>query len=135
MPDYVDEYGGDLQDPKQRCRHGTFIGSWSGPDYLCGWCESGEEPEPPAPTVQCQWIHAGLDYDGSRFDAECLTDAVHRVVFLETFNPEPPHAPYEDIVPLCQNHLLEVFDKYRQEITIDGTTLLRIELGPGPVTP
>jgi hypothetical protein len=21
------------------CKHGTFIGSWAGPDYLCQWCE------------------------------------------------------------------------------------------------
>ena len=35
------EYDGDLHDPKQRCEHGTFIGSWWGPDYLCHWCEDG----------------------------------------------------------------------------------------------
>lgn len=33
-------YDGDLNDPKQYCKHGTFIGSWWGPDYLCGLCES-----------------------------------------------------------------------------------------------
>lgn len=24
------------------CKHGTYIGYWDGPDYLCQWCESGE---------------------------------------------------------------------------------------------
>lgn len=32
----------ELNDPNQRCKHGTFIGSWSGPDLLCGPCEDGE---------------------------------------------------------------------------------------------
>jgi hypothetical protein len=34
-------YDGDTNDPNQRCAHGTFIGSWWGPDYLCQWCEDG----------------------------------------------------------------------------------------------
>lgn len=25
-----------------RCKHGTNIGTWDGPDYLCGPCESGD---------------------------------------------------------------------------------------------
>jgi hypothetical protein len=37
-------YDADVSDPSQYCRHGTFIGSWWGPDYMCGACESGEEP-------------------------------------------------------------------------------------------
>jgi len=37
-------YDADVSDPRQYCRHGTFIGSWWGPDYLCSMCESGEEP-------------------------------------------------------------------------------------------
>lgn len=24
------------------CKHGTYIGTWDGPDYLCQYCESGE---------------------------------------------------------------------------------------------
>jgi hypothetical protein len=23
------------------CVHGSFVGDWAGPDYLCGWCEDG----------------------------------------------------------------------------------------------
>lgn len=34
-------YDADHDDPRQYCEHGTFIGSWWGPDYLCGWCEMG----------------------------------------------------------------------------------------------
>lgn len=37
-------YDADVSDPSQYCRHGTFIGSWWGPDYMCGACESGYEP-------------------------------------------------------------------------------------------
>lgn len=39
------QYDEDHDDPRQRCKHGTFIGSWWGPDYLCGQCESGD-PDP-----------------------------------------------------------------------------------------
>jgi hypothetical protein len=42
--DYVpgDEYDWDRSDDGQYCRHGTFIGSWWGPDLLCIQCECGE---------------------------------------------------------------------------------------------
>jgi len=33
----------DHDDPTQYCRHGTWIGSWWGPDYLCAACESGDD--------------------------------------------------------------------------------------------
>lgn len=31
------------QHGSEYCRHGTYVGHWAGPDYLCGLCES---PEP-----------------------------------------------------------------------------------------
>ena len=34
---------GDTNDRRQYCKHGTFIGSHWGPDYLCHWCESGDD--------------------------------------------------------------------------------------------
>lgn len=34
-------YDEDRSDERQYCVHGTFIGSWWGPDYLCGYCEMG----------------------------------------------------------------------------------------------
>jgi hypothetical protein len=34
-------YDADHNDDSQYCIHGTFIGSWWGPDYMCGWCEEG----------------------------------------------------------------------------------------------
>jgi hypothetical protein len=43
-PRYL-EYDGDLQDENQRCEHGKFIGSWWGPDIMCGYCESGISAE------------------------------------------------------------------------------------------
>lgn len=35
------DYDEDFGDERQWCQHGTFIGSWWGPDYLCGLCEMG----------------------------------------------------------------------------------------------
>lgn len=37
-------YDADISDRSQYCKHGTFIGSAWGPDYLCGMCEDGYEP-------------------------------------------------------------------------------------------
>ena len=36
-------YDADIADPSQYCRHGTFIGSWWGPDHMCGMCEDGSD--------------------------------------------------------------------------------------------
>lgn len=38
-----DQYDWDRNDDNQRCKHGTFIGSWWGPDVLCGACEFGDD--------------------------------------------------------------------------------------------
>ena len=35
----------DLSDDRQFCKHGRFIGSWWGPDYMCGLCEDGVTDE------------------------------------------------------------------------------------------
>lgn len=37
-----DEYDWDRNDDSQYCEHGTFIGSWWGPDILCLHCELGD---------------------------------------------------------------------------------------------
>lgn len=39
--DDYDKYDWDLNDDRQRCKHGTFIGSWAGPDLMCHACEMG----------------------------------------------------------------------------------------------
>ena len=41
--DYTDgdRFDFDHADDSQHCEHGTFVGSWWGPDILCGWCEDG----------------------------------------------------------------------------------------------
>jgi hypothetical protein len=43
MEQYDEElgYDADHSDNSQYCIHGTFIGSWWGPDYICGYCEDG----------------------------------------------------------------------------------------------
>lgn len=42
--EYGDEWDWDREDPNQYCRHGSFIGSWWGPDILCMNCEIDEDP-------------------------------------------------------------------------------------------
>jgi hypothetical protein len=31
----------DFATDEHYCIHGTYIGTWCGPDYICGWCEEG----------------------------------------------------------------------------------------------
>src|SRR5262245_5359440 len=38
-------YDADHDDANQYCIHGTWIGSWWGPDYLCYYCEDGLSAE------------------------------------------------------------------------------------------
>lgn len=40
--DYFDDFDWDQSDENQYCKHGKFIGSWWGPDILCGYCEVGD---------------------------------------------------------------------------------------------
>ena len=42
--EYGDEWDWDKNDKSQYCEHGNFIGSWWGPDILCGKCEDGDGP-------------------------------------------------------------------------------------------
>lgn len=42
---YGDEWDWDKNDPRQYCKHGTFIGSWWGPDLMCWKCEIGEDDD------------------------------------------------------------------------------------------
>jgi hypothetical protein len=91
-------YDADFGDPKQYCRHGTWIGSWWGPDILCGKCESGEEdaldPEPePEPRYRITVTNTGLreswsipnlskDSAESFLDIAAQNDAAERGIFV-----------------------------------------------------
>lgn len=55
------EESGKLEDPRYRCKHGTFIGDPYGPDYMCPLCELGidDEAEELATTWHISAIFAG----------------------------------------------------------------------------
>ena len=95
-------YDGDLNDSSQRCKHGTFIGSWWGPDYLCGACEMGEDWEPPEPEPECEWIDHGHDMDGSHAAFGCPELARHSV--------ELEDATDYWHMNLCSRHMAALFD-------------------------
>ena len=38
--DYLDQVEANRAS-SDYCEHGTYVGSWWGPDYLCGGCEEG----------------------------------------------------------------------------------------------
>jgi hypothetical protein len=37
----ADDQRDNLSYDDTHCEHGTFVGGWAGPDYLCGYCEDG----------------------------------------------------------------------------------------------
>jgi len=45
------EESGKLEEPSYYCRHGVFVGDPYGPDYMCPYCEMGEDPEPQPVTI------------------------------------------------------------------------------------
>ena len=52
---YGDEWDWDRNDRSQYCKHGTFIGSWWGPDILCGRCEEGDFNESRSDDTDYDW--------------------------------------------------------------------------------
>lgn len=70
-------YDEDLNDERQRCPHGTFIGSWWGPDYICGYCEDGISVEEmyEIQAASARWGAEHLLAEGERL-AEALTNAL-----------------------------------------------------------
>jgi hypothetical protein len=39
------------------CKHGTFVGGWAGPDYMCGYCEDGITDEDYAEMLAERRVH------------------------------------------------------------------------------
>jgi hypothetical protein len=70
-------YDADHQDNSQYCQHGTFIGSWWGPDYLCGWCEDGIS------VAEVREIHKAQ----RRAQIEKLAETERNVLAALPFNP------------------------------------------------
>lgn len=68
----------DLLHDSNYCRHGQFIGNPYGADYMCGWCESGEEP--PTQAEEDAWTLA---------EAERKYD--HLVIALERIDVNQTH--------------------------------------------
>jgi hypothetical protein len=56
-----DEFDWDRDAPEQYCHHGTFIGSWWGPDVLCGFCEDGVTDEEYAMILETRRLQAVRD--------------------------------------------------------------------------
>jgi hypothetical protein len=80
-------YDADLGDRSQYCKHGRFIGSWWGPDYICGACEDGI-----AVCADCErWLSpcrykgepdvpAGYDYLGEGMEPGRYSETYHTVL-------------------------------------------------------
>lgn len=63
-------YDEDFSDSRQYCKHGTFIGSWWGPDYLCYYCETGNEPPPPATWRAQVWVNGVMTEEKGGYSRE-----------------------------------------------------------------
>ena len=120
-------YDGDLSDPKQRCRHGTFIGSWWGPDYLCPACECPHDDfdsETGECTQGCGFLRDGSPAPDTRPDCEyeidlpsmagpgypsdgtmgCSDKAEHTLDLHVTFAPD---GDGDERIRLCSAHMIE----------------------------
>lgn len=60
--------------PAHYCKHGTFIGDPYGPDLMCGWCESGEEP-PAVPVLVFTAQFLSISKKGEPVDAVIAVEA------------------------------------------------------------
>ena len=76
-----DEFDWDREDDSQYCEHGTFIGSWWGPDLLCVQCEIGPGPSSLSPMFAVFYASAGClpdsdlpEYVGTREQCERWMD-------------------------------------------------------------
>ena len=66
MPETMDgEYISDQQDQEEyygyddtHCEHGTFVGGWAGPDYLCWACEDGISAEEWRETIAAERLRS-----------------------------------------------------------------------------
>lgn len=77
-------YDEDYTDPKQRCIHGTFIGSWWGPDYLCQYCEEGIGLEEYEAICAYRTISSQLQAPGHMFDGALNALWVHCPSYRQT---------------------------------------------------
>jgi hypothetical protein len=97
-----------------RCKHGTYIGDPYGPDYLCYWCEIGEDPPIRTTRKLNEWAmgelkgrpdawqevleileHLSADgISGDRGNLELHTDAERLAIYHVTW--EPPAAAGDD---------------------------------------
>lgn len=76
------------------CIHGTYIGDWAGPDYLCGRCE---DPNPPtdyelalqAARELCEEIKSLLDAAGLLLNKGYIDGATFQKVVKDTVNRLP----------------------------------------------
>lgn len=90
-----DRWDWDHEDPRQYCRHGSFIGSWWGPDILCSHCEMGDDPTMNE-MISSEWhkldkmkikmgatvdfaikIIAGVDQESKAIVSELLVEAIN----------------------------------------------------------
>jgi hypothetical protein len=118
MESEYDRYDWDTSDPRQHCRHGKFIGSWWGPDVLCGQCEYGQDPsinemiEVYYNQIDRKYIEsqAVTDFmmgyikdESNDFDSEALTEAYFD--FLKS---------KDDSIKKCRESIQATIDYYEQ---------------------
>src|SRR5210317_2672780 len=78
-------YDEDVNDLRQYCHHGTFIGSWWGPDYMCAHCEYDEKD--PSLNDKLDAINNSIDRIG--YQEAAVYDFIQRLIAQsESFNEQ-----------------------------------------------
>lgn len=76
---------------RTHCVHGTYVGDWAGPDYMCGPCEDGLGIYDYALRCAWQWLD-GHREDTMREPVKMLAQSMSdRVMSVEFFVPLIPY--------------------------------------------
>jgi hypothetical protein len=71
----------------EHCKHGTYVGNWAGPDYMCGACENGISDFAYAVACIKAWLHDNRVVISSKVLA-ALVDALNDDMIKEYYTPE-----------------------------------------------
>lgn len=109
-------YDADHDDERQYCQHGTWIGSWWGPDYLCQFCEDGITKEQ-AELIRIDNAIHRAKHDGRIAVWINMADCMHK---------NPHKHPFSAMLATWMTNML-LQDAYQEEIQLHLKQLRRLQ--------
>lgn len=94
------DFGEDMSDPRQFCMHGTFVGTWWGPDYICGLCEDGATLLTQVGRERWTVVLSGTDKSGAPLSAEIVCHSAESAAMTVRQFSEFPNVTAEACVEI-----------------------------------